>query len=606
MDTARSDLSTARKKGDPRIVAIAKQVSESRDRKVASILLQLKPILDEAPATSEEGVRVRQELWKYNLLKVMMLVLRQDFSVIQGEWATAAELANLMSKSVCGLVCVGVEEKTQLQTELLPKTVDNLLLLARHIHNVTITMGISKENEKERGVMVSNLKKVLDAIVLVATGYFYISSNILSSQWLLQILVSDTQKVTNMTMGLMEKLIRIDGQVLSSIDETTLHTLMDELVYKLTVNTDVMIAAGSCRCILRFCDSYRIVVEMLCQRYRGLRPLLRRWEGRGFDRDLRHLVLLLESGSVQKAMNERQHESARYIQAVWRGYLARKKLKNADRAFAKFQKSYRLRKAEQEQVKLKTRYQTDLVHEMKLRRQQLVRNFHERRLQALEILPAGQIEEYLRKEKSVSALRIQTLWRGHRERSRLTERQKVAQQVHAAILIQRAVRKWLDRVAANKQEFPRHLKPQGLNEDKRAELNKKILQWREQNPIRAETLEDLTGVHKRTQEALGRHYYNIRNYRKLQYQAENLLARLDTDTELIALAPSLPELSDSDVKMYSSTSLPVATAAKQQHQQQMKKLNLPWWKSLAMGDAEVDEDERERVVAEVFLDTMGV
>ena len=53
-------------------------------------------ILDEAPATSEEGVRVRQELWKYNLLKVMMLVLRQDFSVIQGEWATAAELANLM------------------------------------------------------------------------------------------------------------------------------------------------------------------------------------------------------------------------------------------------------------------------------------------------------------------------------------------------------------------------------------------------------------------------------------------------------------------------------------------------------------------------------
>ena len=50
------------------------------------------------------------------------------------------------SKSVCGLVCVGVEEKTQLQTELLPKTVDNLLLLARHIHNVTITMGISKVN----------------------------------------------------------------------------------------------------------------------------------------------------------------------------------------------------------------------------------------------------------------------------------------------------------------------------------------------------------------------------------------------------------------------------------------------------------------------------
>ena len=52
----------------------------------------------------------------------------------------------------------------------------------------------------------------------------------------------------------------------------------------------------------------------------------------------------------------------------------------------------------------------------------------------------AQIEEFLKKEKSVAALRIQTLWRGHRERTRLTERQKVAQQVHSAIVIQRAVR----------------------------------------------------------------------------------------------------------------------------------------------------------------------
>lgn len=43
------------------------------------------------------------------------------------------------------------------------------------------------------------------------------------------------------------------------------------------------------------------------------------------------------------------------------------------------------------------------------------------------------------KEKSKAALKIQTLWRGHRERSQLLIRQQVAQQVHAAIKIQRAV-----------------------------------------------------------------------------------------------------------------------------------------------------------------------
>ena len=49
-----------------------------------------------------------------------------------------------------------------------------------------------------------------------------------------------------------------------------------------------------------------------------------------------------------------------------------------------------------------------------------------------------------------------------------------------------------------------------------------------------ETMEDLESVNKKTQEMIGRHYYGIRRYRKLQYNTENLLARLDTDTELIA------------------------------------------------------------------------
>ena len=51
----------------------------------------------------------------------------------------------------------------------------------------------------------------------------------------------------------------------------------------------------------------------------------------------------------------------------------------------------------------------------------------------------ARIEEFLKKEKSVAAVRIQTLWRGHRERLKFTERQSVAQQVKAAIKIQRVV-----------------------------------------------------------------------------------------------------------------------------------------------------------------------
>ena len=55
------------------------------------------------------------------------------------------------------------------------------------------------------------------------------------------------------------------------------------------------------------------------------------------------------------------------------------------------------------------------------------------------VCPTDQIEKYLMKEKSEAAVKIQTHWRGHRERSQLARRQQIAQQVKAAIKIQRAV-----------------------------------------------------------------------------------------------------------------------------------------------------------------------
>ncbi|GFN86339.1 Iq calmodulin-binding motif-containing protein 1-like [Plakobranchus ocellatus] len=93
MDTGRS---TSSRKGDQRIINLAKEVSNSRDRKLSALLLSLKSILDEFPLGSEDGARIRQEIWQYNLLKVLVLVLRQDFSIIAGEWSTAAQLATIL------------------------------------------------------------------------------------------------------------------------------------------------------------------------------------------------------------------------------------------------------------------------------------------------------------------------------------------------------------------------------------------------------------------------------------------------------------------------------------------------------------------------------
>ena len=43
---------------------------------------------------------------------------------------------------------------------------------------------------------------------------------------------------------------------------------------------------------------------MLGTRYRGLRLLLGRWEGRGFSRDLKNLLRYLEAGNAERAEME--------------------------------------------------------------------------------------------------------------------------------------------------------------------------------------------------------------------------------------------------------------------------------------------------------------
>uniref|UniRef100_A0A2C9KEL5 IQ calmodulin-binding motif-containing protein 1 n=1 Tax=Biomphalaria glabrata TaxID=6526 RepID=A0A2C9KEL5_BIOGL len=575
-DSKLSTLSSPRA-ADQRIISLVKQISESKDRKVPSLLLALRPIIKEYPANTQVGIKLRQEIWQYNLLKVMILILKQDFAVIEGEWETASELATLLSHIIVGLV-LDKNDKRQLETDHLPKSVESILLLARHISNILTEKSPTQRLEQSN--LSVNLKQVFDALLRLCSGHI----NLIGEA----------------------KYVVFSRHALHTLEESTVFTLLDELIYKLTVNTDKSVAQTACRCLVKFCESSNKIVQSLGTRYIGLRPLLRRWDAKGFDRDLRHIILLLESGSVVKAKNQRQQECAKYIQAIWRGYSARKKLRRADHAFAKFQKSYRLKKAKEEQVKLQTQYQSELYHQMKMRRQQLLRTLDEKRLKALEILPASQVEKYLQKEKSVAATRIQTLWRGHRERSKLTQRQMVARQVHAAIIIQRAYRKWLEKASISDQAFPTYLKPQGLTDIRRTELTKQINEWNEQNPTKIQTQEELEAIHKRAQELLVRHYQNIRPYRKLEYQCENMMARLDTDMELIQLAPRLQDVTQKDIDMYSSRSLPVATVAKQQHNETLRRLQQPWWKVLGMEEVEVNEDENDRIKAEIFLDNLGI
>lgn len=59
------------------------------------------------------------------------------------------------------------------------------------------------------------------------------------------------------------------------------------------------------------------------------------------------------------------------------------------------------------------------------------------------------------------------------------------------------------------------------------------------------------------------------------------------------VAPGLENISQKDVDMYSSRSVPVATKARVNHMETLRNLQLPWWKKLGdeFQESEVPEEE---------------
>ena len=69
---------------------------------------------------------------------------------------------------------------------------------------------------------------------------------------------------------------------------------------------------------------------------------------------------------------------------------------------------------------------------------------------------------------------------------------------------------------------------------------------------------------------------------------------------MFAVAPPLKDVTQKDVEMYSSRSLPVATKAKQQHNAMLQRLQQPWWRQ-EWQDDELDEEEKDKIESEIQL-----
>ncbi|XP_061860718.1 IQ calmodulin-binding motif-containing protein 1 isoform X2 [Colius striatus] len=525
---------------DPRVLALAAQVTESTEQDTPLLLLKLKDILNSASLGCEESKRIKHDIYSYDLTQYCLLVLRQDHSRLRGGWATAVQLAEILSHC-----CVGLEVKEdpeEFYKKFLPSAIDNLLFLGRRLQ-ARFIRAIKAEEKQD---FLCWFQTVTDAICWLLGGHVQLAACVLQNSHFLQLLITDDVEAAVTMMSVLHRILTVNSSVLLHVGEETLHSVLDELVYKLSSTTNPVVGNAATKVLLLVVKFCKQLVELLTTRYKGLKGLLsKQWAGKGFDRDLSQLLdLLYLEQSNGKGELQSQHQAACIIQAMWRGHQTRKRLKKLPQAVTTLQRSFRA-KREQELQHLQTQKEDEALKlQMQLQRQKAMRLFHERQLALLEIIHASQVNKYLEEMEGKSALTIQRFWRGYRARRNFHQQRQSLKEYKAAVVIQRAASKMSE------------------------EMSKEL--------------------HLQAQEKLAQFLLRNKLDQRAAQRRQALLAQVNTDVELLMNAPGLAETTEKDLDVFMSRSIPVATKARQTHNTMLKYNRLPWWKKL--GDEFMDDD----------------
>ncbi|XP_070535462.1 IQ calmodulin-binding motif-containing protein 1-like [Ptychodera flava] len=573
---------------DKRVLDLATQVTETTDRNVPNLLLGLQNILDSLVPGSAKSAKVKLDIWKYELLHSVLIALKQDFSLVSGKWNTAAALAKILCQASVG---IDPQESHEYYGIFLPDVIERLLILSRNIQHRYIK--IPEHTLSLKDDLIKNFRDILDQIKYLVGGHPFLATNVLRSNYLLQMMITEDIETSIALMNLVQSMIRASTQVLSSLDEKVVFSILDELVYKLSAFTEADIGAAASRALLAVADVHQPMIQLLYSRYKGLRPLLSKWTGKGFGRDLKKLLMLLDAGSAHQAEMQRMHRAATTIQAVWKSFRTRKQLKKANKAMKTFQRSFRGRQENKQRRLEEDRIQRELHHQLLVAHRRTIRETRQKQLNMIAALHPSEVNKYLEVSQIEAAIKIQARWKGVLARKKYGLTKATAVQVRAAIMIQRAARKFLDKLEAQRNEVIAWRAPPGLTDERRVEIQEMINKRKDEQPAQCKNMKEVTELHDKAQEMLTRHLMLSRITRQSEQRREALLAQLKSDADLIINSPKVKDATERDLYTYMSRSLPIATKAKENHLEAVKRLQQPWWKKLDEHDLPDNEIYQE-------------
>ena len=235
-------------------------------------------------------------------------------------------------------------------------------------------------------------------------------------------------------------------------------------------------------------EATRVVLE----RQADFRQLLGKFLARQESLACRNVLEAVESEEECMRGEERRREATLLIQATYRMYKQRQWWGKLRQGVVALQQLTRRRKKRAPAKSGREGWLAEL-EAVADRREKL-----ERRYRKIQKLDPNKLDGFLQVERDVAAGNIQTWWRRHRPRSEaeVREEEREGKRDKAAMVIQAAVRRWLE-ARQSSPAWSQLLHPRVISEERARELRRRIEVWQTRNPVA--TLDRSQDLHRRAQ-----------------------------------------------------------------------------------------------------------
>ncbi|KAK3750422.1 hypothetical protein QZH41_016982, partial [Actinostola sp. cb2023] len=489
--------------------------------------------------------------------------MKQDFTAIRGQWGTAASLSVLLCQC-----CIGLElpEVPDYKSSFLPDVVESVLTITTKLLDNNSNASLTEEKR----YFLDGFRDVINGLEMLYTSHEFLCLEVIQSKRFMHILMTEDLEISLFFMSVIESMwksnrfVKLLGKpegsqtplitgkgsvqvymneyqntdndmvllrlLLNQLGPEILHSILDEIVFKISASEETTIGRAATRLILTATDRHPTVVSiLLSKRYKGLKAYLSKWNNRGFDGDVRRLVALLEAGTAAEAEQMKLTRSATIIQACFRGFRTRERMKQADRGITLLQQKFRQKRFKREQERKQRNEQQEQLLFAEQKKIHGFRSSMKKKLQMLETVPAREVNNFMLENQDQAASKIQAAFRGMKSRRQIGTRRENVQRTKAATIIQRQFHRYREHKA---QSTPYPIPP-GLTDARRVELQNVIVDHRDKFPTKHRSVDELKELHEKAHSLLANHLAMHIKPRKNEQRRDALLARLKMNTDLL-------------------------------------------------------------------------